>query len=72
MIDGGAEGILYSRGRRGIHGIVGGLVAGFSGQVNGYGSAGGGIFSVIGPGIGRGFMGDFRRLKRNRRIAGPI
>ena len=74
MVDGGAEGILYGRGRRGIQGIRirGGIVAGFSGQVNGDGSAGGGIFSVIGPGIGRGFMGDFRRLKRNRWIAGPI
>jgi len=40
--------------------------------MDGYGRAGGGILSMIGPGIGDGFVGNLGRFEGDRWIAGAI
>src|SRR6202045_5454164 len=67
MIDGGAEEVFSGRRRRGCQRIVRSVGTSFAGKVNGHSRAGGGVLSVIGPGIGRGLMGNFSGLQGDRR-----
>src|SRR5713226_437227 len=72
MINGGPEGVLSGWWRHGSQRIVCGISASFSREVEGDGSAGGGVFGVIGPGIGSGFVGDIGGFKRDWRVAAAI
>src|SRR5260370_42297965 len=72
VIDGGSEGIPSGRRRCGSQRIVLGIDTGFPREVDSDGRAGGGVFGVIGPGIGGAFMGDIGRFKRDWRVARAV
>src|SRR6266478_3562689 len=72
MIQGGAKGVLSAQGRSGGQSVVCGVGTSLAREMNGDGRAGSGVFGMIGPGIGGGFVRDFGGLKRNRRVTGTI
>src|SRR5260370_37897983 len=72
MIQGGAKGVLSAQGRSGGQSVVCGVGTSLAREMNVVGRAGSGVFGMIGPGIGGGFVRDFGGLKRNRRVTGTI
>src|SRR6266436_5542286 len=72
MIQGGAKGVLSAQGRSGGQSVVCGVGTSLAREMNGDGRAGSGVFGMIGPGIGGGFVRDFGGLKRNRGVARTI